>query len=68
MKEGVFVFHAAPLVAEQRARGVSIGVACSVPTRIWETARIFPAASPSPLQLSQEQIDLLGLLRDLILI
>jgi hypothetical protein len=66
MLEEVFLFDAKSLLAEQRARGVGIGVASSVPTRMWEAARISPAGVQSPLQLSQEQIDLLELFRDLI--
>ena len=66
MVEEVFLFDAQSLVAAQRARGVGIGVASSVPTRMWEAARTYPAASQSPLRLSQEQIDLLDLFKDLI--
>jgi hypothetical protein len=66
MVEEVFLFNAESLVAAQRARGVAVGVASSVPTRAWEAVRIFPAGAQTPLQLSQEQIDLLELFRDLI--
>ena len=66
MVEEVFLFHADSLIAEQRARGVQIGVASSVPTRFWEAARVFPTAPQSPLILSQEQTDVLQLFRDLI--
>ena len=66
MIEEVFRFDAKSLVAEQRARGVGIGVASSVPTRAWDAARVFPASAHAPLQLSQEQVDLLELLRELI--
>jgi len=60
------LFDAESLLAEQRARGVAIGVASSVPTRMWEAARTCPPAAQSPLRLSADQVQLLDLFQDLI--
>jgi len=66
MVEEVFLFDAESLLAEQRARGVAIGVASSVPTRMWEAARTCPPAAQSRLRLSADQVQLLDLFQALI--
>jgi hypothetical protein len=55
--DAVYLFNAADLLAQQRARGVKIGVASSVPQGQWQAAEIFPVArnpmlTPTPAQLS----------------
>lgn len=60
--DSVHLFDARWLLAEQRARGVRIGVASSVPNRFWNDAEIFPSANPL-LPLSPEQGALLGLFK-----
>ena len=53
----VFLFEAEPLIDRLRDRGVKIGVATSVREEEWESARIYPVSSDSPLDLSQDQQD-----------
>ncbi|GAA5117466.1 hypothetical protein [Haloechinothrix salitolerans] len=54
--EHVYLFDARRLLAEQRARGVRIGVASSVPNRYWAEAEIYcrrhlPGRQPAPAPL-----------------
>ena len=57
----VFLFDAPALIARVRKRGVKLGVATSVISEEWETARIFPSSSKAPLALSDQQMGLLRL-------
>jgi hypothetical protein len=59
--EEVFLFDAPELVKEQKARGVKLGVASSVPNRYWEAARIYPPSHGAPFRISEEQVKLLAL-------
>ena len=54
--DSVFLFDSADLLFRLRQRGVKIGVATSVRKSDWETARVFPRRSASPLQLSDDQL------------
>lgn len=58
--DNVYLFDARQLLAEQRARGVQIGVASSMPSRFWVAAEIYPAENPL-LPLSADQKALLSL-------
>lgn len=60
---GVYLFDAPTLVSTLRERGVQVGVASSVRTTDWEAAQIYPAAEFPPLELSQEQQQMLALFR-----
>ena len=53
----VFLFEAQPLINRLCERGVKLGVATSVVTAEWESARIYPVASSSPLELTRVQED-----------
>jgi len=50
----VFLFEAAPLVADLRKQGARIGIATSVRKALWEAAEIYPAQNAS-FPLSDEQ-------------
>jgi hypothetical protein len=56
----VYLFDAAALVAELRARGLKIGVASSVRAQQWEAAEVYPRHNPA-FPLNDEQRDLLAL-------
>ena len=56
----VYLFNARDLVAEQRDRGVKLGIASSVTKAQWQRAEIYPAANQS-LPLTSAQVDLLAL-------
>ena len=52
----VFLFEAKPLIARLRVRGLNnIGIATSVRAVEWETARVYPVSSSSPLELTKAQ-------------
>lgn len=57
----VFLFSGPALVDSLNARGTKIGVATSVPSSEWETARIFPPSPTAALRLSDESVRLLAL-------
>jgi hypothetical protein len=54
--DAVYLFSAADLLAQQRARGVKTGVASSMLQSQWQTAEIFPAASNPLLTLTPAQV------------
>ncbi|MFJ8963201.1 hypothetical protein ACIRG5_27820 [Lentzea sp. NPDC102401] len=60
--DAVYLFDAAAVVAELRARGCRIGTASSVRTELWDAAEIYPRRNPSfPLTSEQrEQLALFG--------
>lgn len=58
--DAVYLFDAATVVAELRARGLKIGVASSVRAQQWEAAEIYPRHNPA-FPLTEEQRDLLAL-------
>ena len=53
----VILFEAESLIDRLRDRDVKIGVATSVREEEWESARIYPVSSNSPLEISQNQQD-----------
>jgi hypothetical protein len=57
----VHLFDAAPLLAEQAARNVKVGVASSVTETQWTAADIYPIPRNPPLVLTQSQRDQLAL-------
>lgn len=57
--DSVYLFDTAQLEAEQRARGVQVGTAASVPNRLWEAAEIFPRATNPLLCVSSQQAAML---------
>jgi hypothetical protein len=59
--DAVYLFDAADLLAQQRARNVKIGVATSVLNSQWKAAEIFPAARNTLLRLTPAQDSLLRL-------
>lgn len=59
----VYLFDARWLLDEQRARGVKIGIASSVPRAFWTAAEIFPAATNGEFTVTAEQRELLELFR-----
>ena len=59
--DAVYLFHAADLLEQQRARNIKIGVATSVLNSQWENAEIFPAPRNPRLPLSPAQASLLQL-------
>lgn len=58
--DAVYLFDAAAVVAELRARGRRIGTASSVRDELWEAAEIYPRHNQS-FPLSSEQRELLAL-------
>lgn len=58
--DAVYLFDAAALTAELRARGLKIGTASSVREHLWEAAEIFPRHNPA-FPLTEEQRELLAL-------
>ncbi|MSO89763.1 MAG: hypothetical protein EXQ89_07360 [Rhodospirillaceae bacterium] len=59
----VFLFDARALIDRLRSRQINIGVATSVTSAEWETARVFPPSPSAPLKLPEESIRLLNLFR-----
>jgi hypothetical protein len=59
--QSVYLFDAARLLEDLRARGVKIRTGSSVRRELWEAAEIYPTARNGTLVLSQEQRDLLAL-------
>ena len=59
--DAVYLFDAANLLAQQRARNVKIGVATSVLNSQWKAAEIFPVARNTLLRLTPAQDSLLRL-------
>jgi hypothetical protein len=59
----VYLFDANRLRAEQRARGVQLGVASSVTKRQWVAAEIYPSSNNLELSLTPEQFRVLQLFR-----
>lgn len=57
--EAVYLFDSHLLLAEQTLRNVKLGVASSVPYRMWSKAMIFPEQVNSFLHLTDEQRRLL---------
>ena len=57
----VYLFDTQQLLADQRARGVQVGVASSVREAQWQAAEIYPNANSRQLILSEEQRRLLAL-------
>jgi hypothetical protein len=55
----VYLFDVARLDADQRARGVRVGTAASVPNRWWEAAEVFPRANNPLLCVSPQQAAML---------
>ncbi len=60
-----FLFDAPGLLARLKIRGVKLGVATSVVSGEWESARVFPAWPGAALHLSEEQTRLLELFPEL---
>ena len=58
--DAVYLFDAAAVVADLRARGRKIGVASSVRGELWEAAEIYPRHNPA-FPLTGEQRELLAL-------
>jgi hypothetical protein len=56
----VYLFDAAALLAEQRGRGVKVGVFSSVVNTQWQAAEIYPTATCAALPLTDEQRHQLG--------
>jgi len=56
----VYLFDARQLLAEQRARGVKLGVASSVTSGQWQRAEIYPSSNPA-FPLTEAQAELLAL-------
>jgi hypothetical protein len=61
--QGVFLFDAPRLRAEQTARGVKQGVASSVIKQQWAAAEIYPSVSNQLLPITSHQAELLELFR-----
>jgi hypothetical protein len=59
--DGVYLFDTGQLHADQRARGVRVGTAASIPRRWWDAAEIYPRASNPLLRVSAEQAAMLEL-------
>lgn len=59
--DAVYLFDAAELLAQQRARGVKIGVASSVTQAQWKSAEVYPAARNTLLPLTPAQVSMLQL-------
>jgi len=57
----VYLFNARELAAAQRARGVAIGIASSIPNALWDAAEIYPKPQNPALTLSDDQRHLLEL-------
>jgi hypothetical protein len=57
----VYLFHAGAVVEAVRRRNVKVGIATSVPKRLWREAEIYPAQRNAELPVSPEQHSLLAL-------
>jgi hypothetical protein len=60
--DAAYLFDAADLLAQQRARNVKIGVAASVLSSQWDAAEIFPTARNELLPLRQRRLTCCGCL------
>ncbi|GAB2859204.1 hypothetical protein [Lentzea nigeriaca] len=58
--DAVYLFDAAAVVADLRARGCKIGVASSVRSHLWEAAEVYPRHNPE-FALTLQQRELLAL-------
>lgn len=58
--DAVYLFDAATVVADLRARGRKVGVASSVRGHLWEAAEVYPRHNPA-FVLTLEQRELLAL-------
>jgi hypothetical protein len=61
--DNVYLFDARQLLADQRARGVKIGIASSVSARFWDAAEIYPSGNNPLLPMTQHQSAALELFR-----
>ena len=59
----VFLFDACALVQRLKQRGVKLGVATSVIQELWREAEIYPSPNNPALQLTQAQLNMLGMFR-----
>ncbi|HOD84787.1 MAG TPA: hypothetical protein PKG77_25505 [Phycisphaerae bacterium] len=59
--ESVFLFNGPSLTDTLRRNGCLIGLASSVRREYWERARVYPCATTTSLQLTADQLRLLGL-------
>ena len=53
--EHVYLFSLPELLADRGARGARIGIATSVPQRLWSEAEIFPRAASTLIHLTEAQ-------------
>lgn len=58
--EAVYLFDAHELVSEQLQRGVALGIASSVPVRLWQAAMIYPGPVSDRMTLDKRQRALLA--------
>ncbi|MFD9704858.1 hypothetical protein [Lentzea sp. NPDC059081] len=58
--DAVYLFDAAAVVGELRARGRKVGVASSVREELWDAAEVYPRRNPS-FVLTEEQREFLAL-------
>jgi hypothetical protein len=61
--DSVHIFNTATLIDELRARGVALGIACSVANSFWANAELHPNPTSTELMLSSEQRQQLMLFR-----
>jgi hypothetical protein len=59
--DAVYLFDSQHLLAEQRGRGVKIGVASGVRVAQWQAAEIYPSNTNPALALTEEQREQLAL-------
>jgi hypothetical protein len=59
--ESVYLFDAASLLNQLKARGVKIGIATSTTQTLWDKAEIYPIQKNDQLVLSEEQRAMLSL-------
>jgi hypothetical protein len=59
--DAAYLFDIAALRASLSERGVGIGIATSVRKQYWQEAQICPAREDGPLQLTPQQVELLGM-------
>lgn len=50
-----YLFEAHQLLAEQRSRGVRVGVASGVRKALWQAAELYPTAKSTAYNLTDEQ-------------
>jgi len=53
--ESVYLFDAASLLNQLKARGVKIGIATSMTQTLWDKSEIYPAQNNGQWALSEEQ-------------